>query len=139
MIYIKDIQISQNDDEDITTNKLQVQDDRNNDHTIKLGDSALQWIESAKRKKRSDTNCGVVGIQQNHDEEAFSPTSTLKLTKPNTKKRSRTGSEQSEVLIEESSSDVKKCGQVVQSEEGTRSCRPTYQQSANLNCKSRAE
>ena len=59
-------------------------------------------------------------------EATFSQTSTLKLTKPNYKKRSHAGTEQSEILIEESSSDVKKCGQVVQSEEGMVDCLARY-------------
>ena len=77
----QDIQISQNDDEDIPNKEHKTMK-----NTMQLGDSVLQWIESSKRKKRSDNDCGIVGIQQNHDGEAtFSQTSTLKLTKPNTK------------------------------------------------------
>jgi len=121
----EDIQISQNDKEDIP-NKEHEQEDETTKNTMQLGDSVLQWIESTKRKKRSGNECGIVGIQQNHQEATFPQTSTLKLTKPNTKKRSRTGTEQSEVLIEESRGDVEKCGQIVQSEEGMVDCLARY-------------
>jgi len=135
----KDIQISQNDKEDIP-NKEHEQVDETMKNTMHLGDSVLQWIESTKRKKRSGNECGIVGTIQQNGEATFSKASTL---------ISHTGTEQSEVLIEESISGVKRCGQAVQSEEGmvnclarynkVRSCRPTRQQSANLNCKSSAE
>ena len=117
-----DIQISQNDKEDIP-NKEHEQEDETTKNTMQLGDSVLQWIESTKRKKRSHNDYGIIGIQQN-GEATFPQTSTLKLTKPNTKKRSRT--EQSEVIIEESSSGLKKCGQVIQSEEGMVDCLARY-------------
>ena len=121
----KDIQISQNNDEDITPKKAHEQVDETMKNTMQLGDSVLQWIESTKRKKRYDNDCGIVGIQRN-DGEAFSETSTLKLSKPNTKKRSRAGIDQSEVLIEESSSGLKMCGEAVQSEEGMVDCIARY-------------
>ena len=121
----KDVQTSQNNDEDITPKKAHEQVDETMKNTMQLGDSVLQWIESTKRKKRYDNDCGIVGIQRN-DGEAFSETSTLKLSKPNTKKRSRAGIDQSEVLIEESSSGLKMCGEAVQSEEGMVDCIARY-------------
>jgi len=121
----KDIQISQNDKEDIP-NKEHEQVDETMNNTMQLGDSVLQWIESTKRKKRSYNDYGIWYTTKWRGNIFPNIYCTLKLTKPNTKKRSRTGTEQSEVLIEESRGDVKKCGQIVQSEEGMVDCLARY-------------
>lgn len=78
------------------TKKEEEEDNANqNDkrHTIHLGKSILQWISSSKSSEGNIS--GIVGIQQNHNEQgAFSPqSSTLHLTtsSSNDRKRSRTG------------------------------------------------
>ena len=79
-------------------------------HILLLGESALQWISSSAKKKKSEISnsnkCGIVGIKQNTDrQEAFSRTSTLRLTKTSCKKRSHSGKETSEATIEEVSAN----------------------------------
>ena len=81
-----------------------------NQHILLLGESALQWISSSAKKKKSEISnsnkCGIVGIKQNTDrQEAFSRTSTLRLTKTSCKKRSHSGKETSEATIEEVSAN----------------------------------
>ena len=86
-----------------TTSK---EEEGGNQHILQLGESALQWISSSAKKKKSEMSnsnkCGIVGIKQNPDrQEAFSRTSTLRLTKTSCKKRSHSGKETSEATIEE--------------------------------------
>jgi len=81
-----------------------------NQHILQLGDSALQWISLSAKKKKSEISnsnkCSIVGIKQNPDrQEAFSRTSTLRLTKTSCKKRSHSGKETSEATIEEISAN----------------------------------
>ena len=93
---------------DTTTSK---EEEGGNQHILQLGESALQWISLSAKKKKSEINnsnkCGIVGIEHNHHvmQEAFSRTSTLRLTKTSCRKRSHSGKETSEATIEEISAN----------------------------------
>ena len=101
------VKCSMNIERNDTTSK---EEEGGNQHILQLGESALQWISSSANKKKSEISnsnkCGIVGIKQNPDrQEAFSRTSTLRLTKTSCKKRSHSGKETSEATIEEISAN----------------------------------
>lgn len=85
ILHVKGTKKEEEEDDDANQNDKR--------HTIHLGESILQWISSSKSSEGNIS--GIVGIQQNHNEQgAFSSqSSTLHLTtsSSNDRKRSRTG------------------------------------------------